>query len=251
MLLGVFGLLGDHPPQDELTEVASLNQRLSADDLRTGLDALSERGVIQRSGRLYELQPLPIALNLAERQWRLWSTMTWDQVLAGSLAPQLRTRAAQQLALLNDRKIASEVTRHVCRLNGPLGTWEKFTRPGNAEVVSSLAEIDSELVARLLEHLFSRLTETERSSIDGKLRRHLVWALQKVAFVANTFEQGALMLLGLAVFENESYANNAAGQFKALFPVLLADTEAGPGPRLQLLDDLVAERDERRMPLVV
>jgi len=251
MLLSVFGLLGDHAPLNELAEVASLGQRLSVDDLRTGLDRLRERGVVQRRGRLFNMQPPPIALSLAERQWRRWSAATWDQVLVGSLSPQLRIRAAQQLALLNDRKIATEVTGHVCRLGGPLGTWEGFKRAGNAQVVSSLAEIDTELVGTLLEHLFSRLDASEQSSIEGDLRRHLVWALQKIAFVSRTFEQGALLLLDLGVAENERYANNASGQFKALFPVLLADTEAGPVPRLQLLDDLIAEYDERRMPLVV
>ena len=58
-------------------------------------------------------------------------------------------------------------------------------------------------------------------------------------------------MLALAAAENETWGSNSTGQFKKLFPVFLADTVAGPGPRLQLLDELIADNDLLRMPIVV
>jgi hypothetical protein len=52
------------------------------------------------------------------------------------------------------------------------------------------------------------------------VRRHLVWALGKIAFRFDTFDRGAAMLLRLAVAENEQWRNNATGQYTDLFPVL-------------------------------
>ena len=74
---------------------------------------------------------------------------------------------------------------------------------------------------------------------------------EKIAFLEDTFEKAALLLLSLAAAENETWGNNSTGQFKNLFPVFLADTVVGPVPRLQLLDELIAKNDPSRMPIVV
>ncbi|MGZ5703942.1 MAG: hypothetical protein ACXWIM_24005, partial [Burkholderiales bacterium] len=87
--------------------------------------------------------------------------------------------------------------------------------------------------------------------IDGDLRRGLVHALEYICFIDSTFERGALLLLKLAVVENETWSNNSVGQFKALFPVLGANTTAPAAPRLRLLDELLQANDPMQMPLVV
>ncbi|HZP08827.1 hypothetical protein [Methyloceanibacter sp.] len=122
---------------------------------------------------------------------------------------------------------------------------------GNSEVLSSFAEVDSEAVVTLLERVLGTLEPAELKDIEGDIRRHLVWALEKIAFVANTFECGAVLLLDLAVAESEDWGNNATGQFKALFPALLADTEAGPEARLQIIDDIIARGESSRLSVVV
>jgi hypothetical protein len=124
-------------------------------------------------------------------------------------------------------------------------------RKGNPDVVSSLAEIDAVSVVALLEKLLKPLSYEELKDVRGDLRRPIVRALEKIAFLWETFERGALLLLNLAVAENESWANNSTGQFRGLFPVFLSGTEAEAEPRLRLLDELIAENDPRRMPIVV
>ena len=64
-------------------------------------------------------KPLPIALRLAELQWRRWTPEHWDQVLAGPVRTDLKVAAAWQLTLLNESSFAGEVVKHVCRYGGP------------------------------------------------------------------------------------------------------------------------------------
>ena len=251
MLLGTFGLLGTKSPSTDIEDVAPLARNKTADELRAALGDLSARGVAESRGRLLVLQPRPVALRLAERQWRQWSDKRWDEILTGSLPKHLRTKAADQLALLNDRPIATEVTKYVCRLNGPFASLDALAADGNAEILSSLAEIDAEAVVTLIDRLISPLSIDECKKIDGDYRRHLVWALEKVAFLEETFEQGARLLFRLALAENETWGNNATGEFKAIFPALLGNTAADGNTRLRLLDELIERNDSVEMPLVV
>lgn len=251
MLLGAFRLLGVSAPFEDLEQVNAFSRGRSADDLRAALDELQQRGIVQQHGRLVSLQPKPLAMALAERQWRQWGQARWDSILVGGLPETLRERAADQLAMLNDRRIAMNVARHVARLGGPLASIEALCAKANTHVVTALSAIDAEAVVALLEHILQPLSVEEQKRICGKARRNLVRALERVCFLTPAFERGALLMLDLAVAENESWGNNATGQFKALFPVLLSNTEAPAGPRLQLLDDLIKEDDPLRMPIVV
>jgi DNA-binding transcriptional regulator YiaG len=251
MLLSAFGLLGIKPPLDaDLAEAAKFSRR-SVDDLRAAFDDLDARGVAQRRGRLISLQPRPVALALAERQWRRWDTKHWDSLLAGNVPHHLRSRAVRQLAMLNTKSIGTEIARRLCRLDGPLASLEGLSQEGSAETVSALAEIDSEAVVTLLERVIEPLTETELRTLESDTRRHLVHSLEKICFVKATFERGARLMLDLAVAENETWGNNATGQFKGLFPVYLADTTAGPDLRLQVIDDALTSNQPRRLNIVV
>ena len=73
MLLGAFRLLGTRDDLDDLSHVAQYTRGRSVDDLRAAFADLQSRGVVQQHGRLVSLQPKPLALALAERQWRQWS----------------------------------------------------------------------------------------------------------------------------------------------------------------------------------
>jgi len=252
MLLSAFGLLGYKPPlHADLAEAAKFS-RCTVDDLRAAFDELDARGVTQRRGRLISLQPRPVAFALAERQWRRWSPYQWDELLAGDLPQHLRSRAVRQLTMLNTKSIATEVARHLCRLDGPLASLDSLSQDENAEVLSALAEIDSEAVVTLLERVLEPLTEADlKDSVKSGARRQLVHALEKVSCVEKTFERGARLMLDLAVAENESWGSNATGQFNALFPSFLADTSAGPDLRLQIIDDALKSNETRRLNILV
>jgi hypothetical protein len=179
MLVGAFRLLGIKRNLKDLEHVAPFSRGRSPQDLRAALDELQQRGVVQQHGRLVSLQPKPLAMALAERQWRQWGQERWDDVLAGTLPDKLRERAAEQLAMLNDRPIALEIARHAARLNGPFASFDAFSRPINADVVAALSEIDAQAVVTLLERIMEPLTSDDLKRVTGDVRRNLVRALEK------------------------------------------------------------------------
>ena len=248
-LLATFGLVYREPlAAGQLGEIARLGH-LEEPDLRSAVDDLRRRGVAQSRGRAVLLQPRPIAMRLAERQWQEWSHAEWDNVLAGDTPPYLRTSAAQQLALLNTVETARQVTDHVCRFDGPFDGLALLSGPGYAEVLSSLAEIDPAIVAERIERFLDVVGDLTK--IKGDIRRHLVWALEKIAFAPQTFKDGARLLLRLAIAENESFSNNATGQFKALFHVILGSTAADGDARLSFLEEVEDTSDVARCVVIV
>ena len=249
-LLAAFGVVHlEDPETDQLRELASRGRGLSAEDLHAAFGTLVARGVAHRRGKAVVLQPRPIAMRLTERQWGEWTPATREEVLSGDGSPKLQVMAARQLAWLNTTESARGIVEQVCCPGGPFDGFEGLTRPDHAEVLSFLAEVDSGLVAEQIGRSFDAVEDLR--TIEGDARRHLVWALEKVAFRADTFEEGAHLLLRLALAENEVWGNNATGQFKGLFPLLLAETEADGNARLPVLDAAAGANDPKKHEIVV
>ena len=249
-LLSTFPLLGVEGTLDhQLQEVANLGLHCTFADLYAGIGQLVDRNVAERKGRLAVLQPRPIALRMAERQWKEWSPATWERVLSGDVNRELKISAARQLALLNTTETAKKVVAYVCRYSGPFDDFEDGSSQTHAEVLSALAEIDADIVVQQIERSLEQADNL--LSIRGDTRRHLVVALEKIAFHAETFAEGASLLLRLAVAENEPWSNNATGQFTSLFSMMLGGTEATGKTRHSLLDDLAYAEDSSQRDIVV
>ena len=249
-LLAVFGLVDVGPQADgQLSEIASLGRGLSTEDLHAAVAQLVDRGVAQRRGRFVILQPRPVAMKLAERQWKEWSHATWERVLSGDVSPGLKTLAAKQLAVLNTTEVSRKVVSHVCRHGGLFDGLVWTTQSACAEVWSALAEVDPEAVADQIERSLGNIEDLSEVSCDA--RRTIVQALVKIAFHSHTFEQGASLLLRLASDESKilsrlpaesdfwrlRWKSGAVDKFKKLFPMLLGGTAADGDARLSFLDE--------------
>ena len=257
-LLAAFGLVGiDRPVDGQLDRIANLGRNITADDLRACAKQLAARGVARQRGRYVSIEPRPVAMNLAARQWKEWGRDTWDRVLTDSTLPamfaddlSMNIQAAKQLALLNTLSISREVVKEVCRYGGLFDGLDGLLAPGRAGVLSSLVEVDTRMIADQIERSLTDVEDLSR--VAGDARRFLVWALEKAAFNSETFEEGAHLLLRLAAAENETASNNAAGQFAALFPMLLGGTAADGAQRLSFLGDITtAAHNTRHMELAV
>ena len=262
-LLAVFGLVDVGPQADgQLSEVASLGRGLSTEDLHAAVIQLVDRGVAQQRGRFVTLQPQPVAMKLAERQWKEWRPSTWERVLSGDISPGLKTLAAKQLALLNTTEISRKVVSHVCRRGGLFCGLGWTTQSAFAEVWSALAEVDPEAVADQIERSLGNIEDLSEVSCDA--RRTLARALEKIAFHSHTFEQGARLLLRLASNENEMlsrlpaesefwhlrWESGAVGKFKGLFPLLLGGTAAAGDARLSFLDEATGSGDPAQREII-
>ena len=249
-LVSVFGLMGvKHPIANQVAEVAKFDGVLTHSEFSRYINDLLKRKILRQRGRCVTLQPMPIAMNLAERQWQEWDLNTWDEVLTGSTNPDLKMLSARQLAWINSTDIAKEVAKHVCRLDGPFGDLKNMSIPGNPEVLSSLSEIDRDGVAALIEHVTNGIGDLRL--VTGDIRRNLVVAAETIAFHPDSFDVGADLLLELAVHENESWANNATGTFCGLFTLYLGGTAADATARLRYLDRSIKVMDDARLKILV
>ena len=112
-------------------------------------------------------------------------------------------------------------------------------------MVCHLAAVDASACAERIAGAIDEVGDLRH--VGGPVRRSLVEALQRIAFCPESFDEGARLLVRLAVAENEPrIANNATGQFAALFPMVYGETAAGGGPRLALLKELADTQDPRQ-----
>ncbi len=239
-ILSVFGLIYE----SEIEIAAKEAHSLTPEALRTAIGKLQRRGIVQKKGKAFMIQPRPVALCLAAEQWNSWGKDHWDSVITGSMPEGLKQRAIDQLALMNTIPAGLEIGRYLLRHRGPLASLESLSCFGQAAIFSRLSEVDTEAAVLLLMKIREGLSIDDIREITGDTRRHIIWALDKICFAENTFERGANLMLDFAVAENESWGNNATGQFKSFFPVQLGDTAAGAEERLRVLNDGIKEATE-------
>ena len=233
--------------EDYLAPIAALGRHLTWENLYAETQQLAKRGVFKRRGGLGAIQPRPIAIRLAERQWREWDRGKWDQVLSGSLGPGLTRVAAERLAHLNGTEIATRVVKHVCREGGPFDTGTVDNN--RAEVLACLAEVDAEVVAEYIDRFLDG--HPDRSRLGDNVRHCLLRALGRIAFPAATFTVGARLMLRLLDVKDGTDSEYLSRPFTALFPAISGATEADGHRRLHFLDEAVATSDATRMRHVV
>lgn len=102
MLVATFGAVRHSVEHSQVDDLASWGRGVTSADIHAALGRLVERGVVQRRGGLVVLQPRPVAMHLAERQWREWTRGQWVTLLTGEVDPQLKSNAARQLTWMND-----------------------------------------------------------------------------------------------------------------------------------------------------
>ena len=251
-LLAAFGTIRVEPASDgPLDEIAHLGRNLNATDLRFSISPRVQQGATQRQGKYVVIQPRPIAMNLAERQWNEWSPDTWDDVLAGALSSDLKVSAARQLSMLNDTEVAKRVVTHICRPAGPLDILN-ISKPDAQRILSALAEVDPGSIVAYVER---SINHWDLSTISTIVRSDLVRALAKVAFDSTTFSVGARLLLRIASAEEHTFgamndqlrsvsrrgSSGAASAFQSLFPAFLGNTSADGAARLFLLDEALKD----------
>ena len=235
-LLSAFTLLRVESSR-ELEPIARLGRHLTCNDLYAEAKQLEARGILKRRGGHGALQPRPIAVRLAERQWTEWDHDTWDRILSGSHHPELACVAAERLAQLNETEIATRVVKHVCRVDGPFDAGPMDV--AGARVLACLAEIDAAVVADCLERLLDG--DPNASRLGRDVRSALMRALGRIAFPAQTFVDGARLMLRVLNDGTRTANRSLSRRFAALFPAAVGATEADGALRLRFLEEAIEE----------
>jgi hypothetical protein len=132
-----------------------------------------------------------------------------------------------------------------------LGNITALNTDFGAECLDRLVHVDPDTAMATIDRVFGSLTTQDLRAIEDG-RRHLVWALEKLAFRKQSFDRAATLLRRLAVAETENHiSNNATGQFKQLYQLYLSGTEADPAARLLVLDDGLCSSDPKERELCI
>jgi hypothetical protein len=223
--------------------------RVTVDELEKAGHELEQRGLLMRQGRYRAVGPHPLAVFLAAEAWR-----TEGERIVSELLPLLDNEMAlalfRRVADLGRFEPARSVLPSLLAKGRPFGSLASIEAGGLGEPLTQLAIILPDEVAHHLGELIDAAS-TEDLRSQTRLRRDLVWTLEKLAWHQRTFESAANSLLRLALAENETYANNAGGTWVDLFGTMLPGTAATPDQRIAYLNGAKDRSDPAERTFVV
>lgn len=223
--------------RDDVNEDAEFLKKIAGTDQITFENTVmtfNEKELINCTGSLARVVPKPLALNLA-MEW--WNTSAFDRQndIVSNLPVRLNDSFCAQIKYLDSSINVQSFVESFCAANHPFGQAELLLSKQGSRLFRALVEVNPTVTNIQLHRVISHLTDEEIQKIAGDVRRNLIWALEMLVFHKSCFEKASWCLFKLAQFENESFSNNAVGQFSQLFRWQLSGTEADFNERLVVL----------------
>ena len=204
----------------------------------------SQKELINCTSNFARIVPKPLALNLA-MQW--WNNSLFDTQsdLVRQLPPSMLESFCKQIKYLDSSKNVNEFIENFCESHRPFGQAELLLTKAGSRLFRALVEVNPVVTTQLIYRIINSLNDTDILSISGDVRRNFIWSLEMLVFHDSCFDKAAWCLFKFAQFENESYGNNATGQFAQLFRTNLCGTEASFEKRLALIDKAMEINTEK------
>lgn len=240
-LVSLFTIVGiENDVANELDEIASFVKK-PAKDIFQELSRFSERGTIFRQGDYAEVQPLPLAMRLAN-QWLENSPAGTLEAFFRSLSEKMKLRMVGRLRWVSWSEKVTNFARTL--LDEALPDETALNSEFGSKLLDRFVHLAPDATMDHLERLLANKTLDELAEFSTG-RRHTIWALEKLVFRKQTFYAAASLLLRFSAAENEDWSNNASGQFIGLFQLYLSGTEATPEEKVLVLDDGLVNGDQR------
>jgi hypothetical protein len=198
-----------------------------------------ERRILQKAGAYRMVTPPPLAVALAADWWESATAAELGLLLPLIEAAGLTEFFCNRVRQLHFSPNASALAAQLCGDSGPLSDAEVLSSKLGSQLFRAIVEVNPAAATDCLWRVFGGTSIEELQKV-GAGRRNLVWALEKICWDKDQFLQGARILLRLAGAENETWANNATGQFKQLFQLYLAGTQMPAIERLPVLEEGLA-----------
>lgn len=202
------------------------------------------RGIVQRRGRYVQIVPRPLAIRLASDWWRETRPDKIKSVICGKKLPQgLIEPMCKQMQNLQFLDEARSIIENMCGPQDPFGQGKILNTNKGSRIFRSMVDVNPDATIAALDRVFGGCSTKQLLSV-GPGRRNLIWALEKLCFWRDTFPRAARLMMKFAAAENESWGNNASGQFYQLFHLRLSGTQASFEERLAVLDEGLKSKDE-------
>lgn len=235
-----------------ITSIDSYNDDVLLNSFDGTINKFITKNIIEQRGRTVGIRPMPLAIYLAI-EWL--NDCTDERMLAAIKDIQKSTCKERLMQSFHERfRYMGFLSKAKNMLDGMLGATSPFA---NAEVINTelgsylfrtFVEVNPKAVASLFVRVFSKKSIEElRNFIDG--RRNVVWTLEKLCFDEETFADGASLMLSFANAENETWSNNATGEFVRLFSIYLPATCVNLATRLEFLQKKMQEMQNKEVVL--
>lgn len=254
-IFNYFGIEGDLKTQLEFIAKDKYITSLDGDDIvlindfHEACNHFLKREIFEKKGRLIGLRPFPLAISLAQ-EWlesctsdRLLNVIANIAKLTDPDRKSLSEAFAEQMKYLNYNDKAILIIEKIVGPGSPFDNAEVLNSELGSRLFRSFVEVNPVAISRNLARNFSSKTKEELIKVNTG-RRNLVWVLDKLCFDKRTFKESAKILYSFAISENETWANNATGQFLHLFKIFLAGTESNLNERWEIIRWGLSKDDE-------
>lgn len=227
--------------KDDIANTAKFN-KLTKD--------LIDAGIYEVRGRFISMRPTPLALHFAEKWFRNNDCHMPEvvELLDDKENHLLANEFCKQIDYLG---YVPEAILMVERLLSPNSNFLKadiLNTDFGARLIRSFSIINPTVASKYISNYLQNFIDLSQF-IDG--RRYTVWALEKLCFLKDTFEESSKSLLLLAMAENETWGNNATNQFTHLFKILLPGTEADLVARFEMLEYISQQEDLKYQEILI
>ncbi|MBK9279186.1 MAG: hypothetical protein IPM93_13575 [Candidatus Obscuribacter sp.] len=224
--------------EDEFSLVAKKFTSLNAKHFYALTQDFIQRGIIQQRGDFIRVVPRPLALRLAADWWRkCLPKQANDLIKDDELTDNLISALCHQIKMLHHLHKVQELTKDLCGATGPFGQAEVLNTERGSLLFRSFVEVSPDETVQAINQAFRNWSREQLLEV-GPGRRNLVWAIEKLCFWQSSFLSAANLLVRLAAAENETWGNNATGQFLQLFQLYLPGTQSTLIERVSLLEDV-------------
>ncbi|MBZ2184511.1 MAG: ATP-binding protein [Bryobacter sp.] len=237
------------PVAEELDTIIALIQKnhptIDKGKVLAAIDGLRKRRILQGETTLY-ITPKALHIKLWGEWWELYGPHIDFAPFVDALPVTMRGWFYDMLRYARESGVATKLVNELLGPEGPFVKTSLLKSSSGAEVFNVLAEANPSRGLDCLDATIGKESiDALRENTDG--RRHIVWALERMAMWRPLFTRSAKLLARLAVAENEPrISNNATGVFANLFslgPGDVAPTEAPPEERFPLLAAMLTATD--------
>lgn len=202
---------------------------------------LRNKNILSQRGRLIYLSPRPLAIYLLTKYLEKDSFFEYFKRILSSGSHHFLNKFIERLVDLSSENIGIKVIEYILE-SDYFNSWLDFNDLKKSDLFLKLSKINNRLTINKLSQLFQ---DIEISDLKNQLlnRRNLVYSLEHIIWLKETFRPGMKILLQLSLAENESYANNASNVFADKFSIYLPGTEASLEQRLSFLKNLNDSND--------
>ncbi|KIL74127.1 hypothetical protein [Bacillus badius] len=228
----------------EMNYVAENICGITLDEFYEKCSYFIKKKIIVQHGRYIKLVPKTLAITLAAQWWEKCRPQKAQEILSDANLPSsMVEQLCNQISKLHFLEKAKELTSKLCGVQAPFGRAEILSSKIGSRIFCSFVEIDPLITVDTLEREFGIMSIDNLKRVKAG-RRDLVRALEKLCFWEETCESAAKILARFAAAENESWANNATGQFNQLFHYTLSGTQANLESRVSIINWTLSSREK-------